>query len=183
MKNKLCVLIVAGVSCLPAVAENRFDASLSGAQEVVIEGGVFVPGGTDTDASGKIVASFDREYTRVWVNLKIDDLTGNFAAAHFHCGRPGVNGPVAFGLVAPGPLQFDGKGIRGMLTNIDFTGADCTTVVGRPVNNIAALAFAMRNGLIYVNVHTDVFPAGEQRGQMSKGKGQHKGHDSDDDDD
>jgi hypothetical protein len=71
-----------------------------------------------------------------------------------------------------------------MLTNLDFTGADCTPIVGRPVNNIAALAFAMRNGLIYANVHTDVFPAGEQRGQMLKDKGHRKGHhDGHDDDD
>ena len=143
---------------------------------------MFIPGGTDTDATGRIEASFDKGFTKVRVNLRIDNLTGTFAAAHFHCGRPGQNGPVAFGLVAPGPLQFDGKGVRGTLTNLDFTGADCTELVGRPVNTIAALAFAMRNGLIYANVHTDVFPAGEHRGQMLRDKG-HKHHKDDDDDD
>jgi len=39
-------------------------------------------------------------------------------------------------------------------------------VVGRPVSNIAALAFAMRDGLIYFNVHTTEFSSGEIRGQM-----------------
>jgi hypothetical protein len=39
-------------------------------------------------------------------------------------------------------------------------------VVGRPVNNIAALAFAKRDGLIYVNLHTPTQPAGEVRGQL-----------------
>ncbi len=189
MNKKFCVRIVAGVSCLSALAAGglafaeqlRFDASLSGAQEVVIEGGVFIPGGTDTDATGRIEASFDKGFTKVRVNLRVDDLIGTFAAAHFHCGRPGQNGPVVFGLVAPGPLQFDGNGVRGTLTNLDFTGADCTELVGRPVNTIAALAFAMRNGLIYANVHTDVFPAGEHRGQMLRDKKGHKDHKHDDD--
>ena len=181
MNKKFCVRIVAGVSCLPALAagglayadESRFDASLSGDQEVVIEGGVFIPGGTDTDATGRIEASFDKGFTKVRVNLRIDNLTGTFAAAHFHCGRPGQNGPVIFGLVAPGPLQFDGMNVRGTLTNLDFTGADCTALVGRPINTIAALAFAMRDGLVYANVHTDAFPAGEHRGQLLDAKGHH----------
>jgi hypothetical protein len=30
----------------------------------------------------------------------------------------------------------------------DFTGADCVDEIGRPVSKIAALAFAMRDGLI-----------------------------------
>ncbi len=191
MNKKFCVRIVAGVLCFPALAASglafadklKFDASLSGAQEVVIVGDVFIPGGTDTDSTGRIEASFDKGFTQVRVNLRVSNLTGTFAAAHFHCGRPGQNGPVVFGLVAPGPLQFDGNGVRGTLTNLDFTGADCTELVGRPVNTIAALAFAMRNGLIYANVHTDVFPAGEHRGQMLRDK-HHKGHkDHNDDDD
>lgn len=145
----------------------RLKADLSGAQEVVFDDdGEFVPGGTDTDAEGRIRAKFDSSFTRVEVNLRADNLAGAFAAAHFHCGRPGENGPVAFGLVNPGPLTFDGRRIRGTLTNADFTGADCLPVIGRPVNNIVSLAFAMREGLIYANLHTDVFPPGEIRGQM-----------------
>lgn len=179
MNQKFCFRHFTGVYCLPVLIvsglasadDSRFDAALSGAQEVVVNSGVFVPGGTDTDATGRIDARFDEAFTNVRVNLRIDGLTGTFAAAHFHCGRPGQNGPVVFGLVGPGPLAFDGKSIRGTLTNLDFTGADCLAVVGRPINNIAALAFAMEDGLIYANVHSDVFPAGEIRGQMRGGHG------------
>ena len=146
--------------------EISFTADPSGAQEVVFDGGVFIPGGRDTEASGSINVFFDDQLSEVAVNLRIRNLAGNFAAAHFHCGRPGQNGPIPFGLVNPGPLEFDGKRIKGFLANEDFNGADCTPVIGRPVNNIAALAFAMRDGLIYINVHSSVFPAGEIRGQM-----------------
>lgn len=142
-----------------------FSARLSGEQEVVIEGETFV-GGVDTDASARASASFNEALSRVFVVLRIRNLTGTFAAAHFHCALPGQNGPVAFGIVNPGPLSFDGERIVGELTNADFTGNDCVPVIGRPINNIAALAVAMRDGLIYANVHTDVFPTGEIRGQM-----------------
>lgn len=155
----------------------KFDANLSGAQEAVFDPEEnFVPGGTNTEAAGRIRAQFDKALTKVAVNLRIKNLAGAFAAAHFHCNRPGQNGPVVFGLVMPGPLEFDGKRVRGILTNADFTGADCMPLIGRPVNNIAALAFAMRDGLIYVNVHSSVFPAGEIRGQMHKTKdsGRHR---------
>jgi hypothetical protein len=144
----------------------NFNASLSGDQEVVVDGDMVVPGGTDTDASGRITARFDRALTQVRVHLRIEGLTGAFFAAHFHCGRPGQNGDVVFGMVSPGMLEFDGERIRGTLTNADYTGADCTDEIGRPVNNLASLAFAMRDGLIYANVHSDLFPAGEIRGQM-----------------
>ena len=66
-----------------------------------------------------------------------------------------------------GPLTFDGKKAVGTLTNADFfVGEDCVSLVGRPVDNVAALAFAMREGLIYVNLHTAENLPGEVRGQL-----------------
>ncbi len=140
----------------------KFSATLSGAQEVLPE--------VVTPATGKIEAKFDKGFTEVTVDLKIENLLGSLTGAHFHCARPGVNGPVALGLMSPGPLSFDGKRIRGTLTNADFTEADCSGI-GRPVNNIVALAFAMQDGLIYVNVHSLFSGSGEIRGQMRKKDG------------
>lgn len=171
MKNAKIVLLAASV-CLTGIAyadETRVETTATGAQEVVFDvDGNFVPGGVATNAVVKAKARFDAGLTRVDVDVRIDNLVGNFAAAHFHCGRPGQNGPVAFGLINPGPLSLDGNRIRGTLDNSHFTGADCSGLLGRPVNNIAALAFAMKKGLIYLNVHSDVFPPGEARGQLRK---------------
>lgn len=165
--KRACLLIFLTTSVTSVAHDTqRFTASLSGDQEVVVVDEAFVPGGVDTPATGRMNVRFDSGFTNVFVNLRINNLVGSFAAAHFHCGRPGQNGPVAFGLIGPGMLEFDGTRIRGVLTNADFNGADCMPIVGRPVNNIAALAFAMRDGLIYVNVHTDVFGPGEIRGQL-----------------
>jgi hypothetical protein len=52
------------------------------------------------------------------------------------------------------------------LTNANFRAADCLTAIDRPVNNIASLFLAMRDGLIYANVHTLTNPAGEVRSQL-----------------
>ena len=160
------LLLAAGVTAPVHADDREFESGLSGAQEAVFDGDMFVPGGTDTNAVGRMRAVFTERFGSVWVNLRVDNLSGSFTGAHLHCGRPGENGPVAFGLVSPGPLSFDGKVVRGILRNEDFTGSDCTEVIGRPVNNIAALAFAMADGLIYINVHTDMFPGGEIRGQL-----------------
>ena len=140
----------------------KFGAKLSGAQEVSPPA---PPGGVVTNATGQVTAKFDEAFTKVDVRLRGKNASTAFGA-HFHCGKPGPNGPVVFGLFSPGPLSFDGKEAKGTLTNANFSGANCMPVIGRPVNNIAALAFAMERGLIYANVHTPVNPPGEIRGQL-----------------
>ncbi len=134
----------------------KFEADLSGAQ-VVPE--------VTTVTTAKIKVKFDDALTEGEVELKIKDGFG-ITKAHFHCARAGVNGPVPIGLFAPGPLGFDDTGAEGTLTNVDFLGTDCVGPIGRPVNNIAALAFAMRDGLIYAQVHNMTNPSGEVRGQL-----------------
>ena len=138
----------------------RCEAKLSGAQTTA---------NVQTDASGTLVAKFDAAFTRVDVRLRVRGAP-DANRAYFHCARPGANGPIAFGLFDPGPLSFDGRVARGTLVNEDFSGAVCDVFDGkfveRPVNNIAALAFAMRDGLVYINVHTPANTGGEIRGQM-----------------
>jgi hypothetical protein len=138
----------------------KFKANLSGAQEVPASG----PGLIE---SAKIMAAFKKDLSAVKVTLTING-GGNVAAAHFHCARAGANGPVAVTLFTGelGPLMFDGIKASGTLTNADVHENSCTIVIGQPVNNIASLAFAMRLGLIYVNVHTFDNLGGEVRGQM-----------------
>ena len=106
---------------------------------------------------------FDKGYTQVEVDIEIKNLVGSFVGAHFHCARPAQNGPIVLGLISPGPLTFDGKKIKGTLTNDDLGSVSCGAT---DISNIVALAFAIRDGLIYLNVHTDAFPGGEIRGQL-----------------
>ncbi len=157
----ITTLALVGLLALPGVAYGgglEFEAEMTTAQEVPTPGPGLISG-------SDVLAVFDEGFTEVDVTLKVDG-GDNVVAAHFHCALPGEVGPVAFGLFSPGPLVFDGTKAKGFLTNADFTVADCNPSIGRPANNIAALALAMREGLIYANVHTtDNFP-GEVRGQM-----------------
>lgn len=161
MNRKLMLSLLPAAALLvsaPLRAESglRCEATLTGAQETA---NVDVPG------SGKIVAVFDAGFTGVDVVLKLRDVP-TASRLHFHCNRPGANGPIALGLVDPGPFVFERGVVRGTLFNEDFSMADCVPSVARPVNNVASLAFAMRDGLIYANVHTPENPGGEVRGQM-----------------
>ena len=52
---------------------------------------------------------------------------------------------------------------------------DCPALIGRPVNNIASLAFAMRDGLIYANVHTVAHSGGEVGGTRAQSPQAHAG--------
>lgn len=168
MKKQLLAILMGSVlvasSGIAGAADDlEFESELSGAQEVTDP-----PGGVDSGGEGQITADFDDGLTKVRVRLRVGGLEGDFTRAHFHCARAGRNGPIAFGLVDPGSCSF-GKGrIRCTLRNDDLTDVanNCQEAIGRPVNNIAALAFAMRDGLIYFNLHTSKFPGGELRGQM-----------------
>ena len=175
-RNLIGYLVIAGfvVSMPPSVIAGddtlKFAAALSNAQSVPAP----VPGLIER---ARVSAKFDRSLSEVQVRFRVRG-GDNVFAAHFHCALPGAPGPVALGLF-PGGLIFDGERAVGTLTNADFSGANCVPSIGRPVNNIAALAFAMREGLIYINVHTADNPAGEVRGQMIEASG---GGDDDDDD-
>ena len=148
----------------------RFRSDLSGAQEVPVP--------VVTRTTGRIRIDFDRGLTKADFRLRVNDGE-KVTQAHIHCGRAGVNGPVVaflFGFV-PGGVDVDGRLARGTLTNEDIIERECAVTMNSmmpmppphnvvQVNNIASLAFAAREGLLYVNVHTVANPPGEVRGQL-----------------
>lgn len=122
----------------PEVDRTHFRAILSGSNEV--------PANSST-GSGEAEVVFDSSAGILEWNLSVDNMTG-ITAAHIHAGLPGENGGVVFPLYT-GTVMFDSTHpISGTLT----------------VSPDQATALAA--GEYYVNVHTEINPGGEIRGQL-----------------
>ena len=89
--------------------------------------------------------------------------------AHLHCGSAGTNGPILAFLFnvapvpGPGGVNVNGRLARGTLTSDSLVTQVCG---GISVNTVAALYAAVREGLVYLNVHSEGNPPGEIRAQV-----------------
>ncbi|MDQ3101011.1 MAG: CHRD domain-containing protein, partial [Bacteroidota bacterium] len=115
-----------------------FDSWLDGMQEVpeVMTMGHGV---------ASVVATADLD--SIWYDVQLHGLTGPAQGAHFHLGDPGMNGDVVVDLTS----GIMGDRIQGWLT---------TTGLNDPLIN------QLLRGSIYINVHTEMHPNGEIRGQV-----------------
>lgn len=131
-----------------------FSATLSGENEVPP---------TESNATG--VAQFqlgtgdDGQEVAYSVNLTgFDDI----AAAHIHSGNEGENGSIVATLS-------EGEEADGDSVELQFNGDIQTNDLAGPLEDseIADLVDLMNNGSAYVNVHTEIYPDGAIRGQIS----------------
>ncbi len=165
------ILLLSSSAIVFASSELKFEAGLSGAQEVTDP-----TGGVVTDTTGTIEVEFDKALTNVKFRIDVSNGIG-ITQAHFHCASAGVNGPVVaflFGPVDP-PVDVGDGSIEVTLDNSDIISPDTIEACDVPLNNIASLAFAMRAGKIYANVHSTAFPAGVIRGQLLESKDEDDG--------
>jgi CHRD domain len=127
----------------PAFGEGRpFATTLTGAAEV--------PGPGDANASGTAFITLNQGQGEVCFDLSWAGIDGTVTAAHIHVGAATVAGPVVVGL---------------------FTGAFASTdSVSGCVSAGEELIKAIRQdpANYYVNVHSNMFPAGAIRGQLAK---------------
>ena len=163
----------------PALAFGFGSGTLLSPQQEVLGGAVpftVAPVAFESQGIARARVDFNRRFSNVQVFVRFARLDGAVTRLHFHCAPPGENGPIALGLidqVDPNndnsdvvTLDPDNGTISGRLTLADFPATDpCVGRIGRSVNNLAALAQAIEEGLIYLNLHTDAWPAGELRGQ------------------
>jgi hypothetical protein len=138
----------------------EFEAALIGAEEVPA---------VDTATFGEFEIKFNADFTAAGFEVKVFN-GDNITQAHLHCAPRGVNGPVIvflFGNV-PGGFDVDGELAEFTMTdaNIAAVNANCMASIGRTIANLADLADAAADGLIYANVHSVAHPGGEVRGQL-----------------
>lgn len=115
-----------------------------------LSGGDEVPP-VNTDATGLAHASFNSTMDSLSYQVIADGLSGPITGAHFHLGAIGADGPVIVGLS-------DNDTSNAFL----LTGSIDSTLISD------TLMRNMLQGSVYVNVHTDLNPDGEIRGQVAR---------------
>ena len=104
-------------------------------------------------ATGAGMASIDRNRSNAHVMIVASGLSGDISGAHIHEGITGVDGPVIYNLT-------DKFSNGGMFT---YWGAN-----DPDVEFTTAIAEIMQAERTYVNIHTNLNPGGEIRGQIVK---------------
>ena len=113
----------------------------------------------DSQATGQVIVKISKDETSVYYKLIVANLD-NPVAAHFHWAPAGTNGGVVVPLYSGAPNGvFNGVLAEGTITAENLRGV----LEG---GTISDLATQIRDGLIYVNVHTPALPGGELRGQL-----------------
>lgn len=141
-----------------AIAKN-YTAPLSGGEEVPAN---------DSRSRGNAVFQLSADGGSLTYKLIVANLE-NLHMAHIHRAAAGQNGPVVVWLYpesGPPPQLIEGhtSGVlaEGVITSDDLVGP----LAGMTLDDLLA---AMNAGLTYVNVHTQMLPGGEIRGQIQPG--------------
>lgn len=149
MEGDYSIRVFTNASTEPLIAGNlrletdySFVAHLNGNQEVPASG---------STAYGLAIIKLNFDSSKMKIDMMVDGLTGSITGVHLHLGGEGVIGPVAVDLT-----EFvDGKLIQGTVDSSDFL----------------SITDSLISGLVYINVHTGIFPNGEIRGQLHMDKG------------
>ena len=157
MKKKYASLVKTLLMIIPLVSftnifadDNKFSTPLTGMEEVPP---------VNTNSTG--IALFELVTNNLNFKVNVTNLD-NINAAHIHLGEFGQNGDVIFTLFKPAtPIDvLNGTLVEGKVTAVDLQGP----LKGKTVNDLVQL---INNTKTYVNIHTEQYPNGEIRGQIT----------------
>ncbi|HVS01982.1 MAG TPA: CHRD domain-containing protein, partial [Thermoanaerobaculia bacterium] len=158
----LLLLAVAVAAGTANAASRQVGAALESLQEV--------PAISST-GHGAFAGTFSLDGEELEFELSYADLEGEVAQAHLHLGQVAVNGGISIFLcsnLGNGPAGTpecpDSPGmVSGTLSAADVIGPEGQ---GIDPGEWEEIVQAIRQGAVYANVHTDLFPGGEIRGQL-----------------
>jgi hypothetical protein len=125
-----------------------------------------------TPAGGLFSATISEDGSEMSYELSYFNVEGNVTQAHLHFGQRGVNGGIMLFLcsnLGNGPAgtqacPADNGTVTGTLTADDVISGAANQGVGP--GELFSVLRGIRGGVVYANVHTDLFPGGELRGQL-----------------
>jgi hypothetical protein len=126
-------------------------ATLTGADENPI---------IQTGAHGDATVVIDRGAGTIKYEVNIYNLPSGVTASHIHVSPKGINGPIVFDFVVPPQVSGDFQ-LSGTVSS--------SALQPRPAQGILTFEdaiFSIASGVAYVNVHTQINPGGEIRGQL-----------------
>jgi hypothetical protein len=162
------VLSVVVALALPATAADQFGARLRGLEEVP---------SISTLGQGFFLGTLNAAGTALDYSVVYFDLQGSVQQSHIHIAQPGVNGGIVLffctnltppaGVPTPPPCP-SGSGINTVSGTLTAANVITQTGQGIAAGEFGEVIRAMRAGNSYANVHTDQFPGGEIRGQVTQ---------------
>jgi hypothetical protein len=151
MRSRLVILVVMVASLIWVLAAAAADDGGRPLSATPMTGAQEVPGPGDPDASGTAQVDLNQGQAIVCFTVTWANVDGTVTAGHIHRAAAGVAG----GIVVP---LFSGA----------FSGTDTVSGCVEGVNLALIKEIRQDPTAFYVNVHSDVFPAGALRGQLSK---------------
>jgi CHRD domain len=136
-----------------AQQQNGYIAILNGKNEV--------PSHPDVSATGIGGFIVNSAKSKVWYQIEAEGLEG-VTQAHIHSGEAGENGPIVATLFKGNKDTVNGALVQGSITSDKLQGP----LNGKSISDLVSL---FDKSSAYVNIHTETFPDGEIRGQISKG--------------
>jgi hypothetical protein len=158
----------------------RYRATLTGFSEVAISAptangsvtSVSMVGAISTTGKGTFRADIDEANQTIAYSLRISGLTGAVTMSHLHLGQHHTAGGISVWLCGTTGNFAGPAGTQQCASDVTISGTIMpANVVGPSGQGIAAgefdeLVAAIRAGVVYANVHSTVYPAGEIRGQL-----------------
>lgn len=126
-----------------------------------------------TAGTGKLRLTVDPTNITITYELTYSGLEGGaVSGAHLHLGQPGVGGGVIADLCGGSkpacPASPTTTAVTGTIVAANILGTAAAQGIAGPADWAEVLR-AIRAGMVYANVHTATYPAGEIRGQVRGG--------------